>query len=117
MTELSIQEIDKKIGERIRDIRNQCGISQEKLGEAIGVSFQQVQKYERGLNRVSCGKLAAIAQLCNTPISTFFHLEVNKLVPTEKQSLCMALARKASSLNKNHLHLVHNLVDGLSKGE
>jgi len=117
MKELSIQEIDKKIGERIRDIRILRGISQEKLGEIMGVTFQQVQKYERGINRVSCGKLAAIASFCNTPISTFFQLEIKELVPTKKQRQCMALARKANGLNKNHLHLVQNLVDGLSKGE
>lgn len=48
------------------------GISQEKLGEALGVTFQQVQKYEKGANRVSASRLQLVAQMLGAPVSFFF---------------------------------------------
>ncbi|MBW9114816.1 helix-turn-helix transcriptional regulator [Rhizobium cauense] len=54
--------IDNEIGKRIRDIRLSRGISQNQLGEALGVTFQQIQKYEWGANRISIG---AFVQICN----------------------------------------------------
>jgi transcriptional regulator with XRE-family HTH domain len=115
MKKLSIKNIDLSVGKRIREIRSQCGISQERLGEELGVSFQQIQKYERGLNRISAGKLCAVAKFCNMPISAFFDEDIKDMIPTEKQRQCMALARAASGLKKGQLRLVHNFVDGLSK--
>ena len=56
-----IQDTDVAIGERIRARRNQIDISQETLGGALGVSFQQIQKYEKGLNRISSGRLIQLA--------------------------------------------------------
>lgn len=64
--------IDIHVGERIRLRRTLLGISQEKLGSAIGITFQQVQKYEKGLNRVGSSRLWSIAQVLNTPVSFFF---------------------------------------------
>lgn len=54
-------EVDRLVGQRIREVRKQKGISQEHLGKGAGVSFQQVQKYENGTNRVSVGRLVEIA--------------------------------------------------------
>lgn len=65
-------EIDAYIGSRIRARRNERGLSQEKLGEALGVSFQQVQKYEKGANRISPGRLSKVADTLNTDIAFFF---------------------------------------------
>jgi transcriptional regulator with XRE-family HTH domain len=56
-----VQEADKVVGERIKARRNELGVSQQDLGEKLGVSFQQVQKYEKGVNRVTTGRLI---QLC-----------------------------------------------------
>ena len=56
-----IQESDTAIGERIRARRNQIEMSQESLGGALGVSFQQIQKYEKGVNRISSGRLIQVA--------------------------------------------------------
>ncbi len=64
-----VQDSDKLIGERIRQRRNQIGMSQEELGEALGVSFQQVQKYEKGANRVSSGRLLDIASALECSIN------------------------------------------------
>jgi transcriptional regulator with XRE-family HTH domain len=65
----SVQEADKVMGERIRARRNQQGLSQEELGEGLGVSFQQVQKYEKGTNRVSTGRLVQICKTLRCSIS------------------------------------------------
>lgn len=56
-----VQESDKAIGERILARRNQIEMSQEDLGSALGVSFQQIQKYEKGVNRLSSGRLVQLA--------------------------------------------------------
>src|SRR6185437_3215853 len=63
---------DAGIGVRLRMRRIMLGLSQTKLGEAIGVTFQQIQKYERGTNRISAGTLHALSQALGVPISFFF---------------------------------------------
>lgn len=67
--------IDVAVGARIRLRRKALGISQSKLADAIGVTFQQVQKYERGANRVSASTLAKIAKALDTPVAAFFGAE------------------------------------------
>lgn len=64
--------IDKRIGDNIRGARLAAGISQTALGERIGVTFQQVQKYESGANRIAASKLYAIAQALAAPVDSFF---------------------------------------------
>jgi transcriptional regulator with XRE-family HTH domain len=64
--------IDLHVGARIRLRRRMQGVSQEKLADALGLTFQQVQKYERGANRVSASKLYEIASALRSPISYFF---------------------------------------------
>lgn len=64
--------IDVHVGHRIRQRRTLLGFSQEKLGEAIGLTFQQVQKYERGANRVSSSRLFDLSRILDVPISFFF---------------------------------------------
>lgn len=65
-------EAERTIGARIRIARIAAGLSQEKLGAAIGVTFQQVQKYERGINRVAAGRLADIAAALGTTVPTLY---------------------------------------------
>jgi transcriptional regulator with XRE-family HTH domain len=64
--------IDAHVGGRIRLRRNMLGMSQEKLGESLGITFQQVQKYEKGTNRVGASRLQAIANVMTVPVSFFF---------------------------------------------
>ena len=64
--------IDVHVGARIRQRRTLLGMSQEKLGEAIGLTFQQVQKYERGANRVGSSRLFDLARVLDVPVSYFF---------------------------------------------
>lgn len=64
--------VDIHVGSRIRLRRTLLGMSQEKLGGAIGLTFQQVQKYERGTNRVGSSRLYQLAKVLNVPVSFFF---------------------------------------------
>ncbi|TWG65992.1 MULTISPECIES: helix-turn-helix transcriptional regulator [unclassified Aminobacter] len=64
--------IDVYVGSRIRMRRNILGMSQEKLGEHLGITFQQIQKYEKGTNRVGASRLQAIASILEVPPSFFF---------------------------------------------
>lgn len=64
--------VDVYVGARVKLRRTLIGMSQEKLGDALGLTFQQVQKYERGANRVSASKLHRIAEVLDVPIAYFF---------------------------------------------
>src|SRR4051812_15882782 len=64
--------IDRHVGLRIRMRRKELGISQERLAEAVGLTFQQIQKYERAANRVSASKLWELAQALGTNIAYFY---------------------------------------------
>ncbi len=64
--------IDVHVGSRIRLRRALMGLSQERLGEALGLTFQQVQKYERGINRVGASRLYDLSRALDVPISFFF---------------------------------------------
>ena len=64
--------IDKHVGSRVRMRRMMLGMSQEKLGDALGLTFQQVQKYEKGTNRIGASRLQQIALILQVPVSFFF---------------------------------------------
>lgn len=64
--------MDALVGARLRTRRKQLRISQERLGKEIGVSFQQVQKYENGTNRIGAGRLAEISKVLDVPVAYFF---------------------------------------------
>jgi transcriptional regulator with XRE-family HTH domain len=64
--------IDVQVGARIRLARNMLNMSQEKLGEGLGITFQQIQKYEKGTNRVGASRLSNIATILQQPVSWFF---------------------------------------------
>ena len=64
--------IDVHVGTRVKERRTQLGLSQEKLGEALGVTFQQVQKYEKGTNRISASRMQTMAETLHVPIGHFF---------------------------------------------
>ncbi len=70
MTDLSF--VDRHVGERVRERRTALNMSQQKLADALNVSFQQVQKYEKGTNRISASRLWAISRVLRTPIGDFF---------------------------------------------
>jgi transcriptional regulator with XRE-family HTH domain len=68
----SPSDIDKLIGQRVKRQRIKIGMSQERLGELLGITFQQVQKYEKGTNRISVGRLTGIAAALGVNVHWFF---------------------------------------------
>ncbi|NKB50725.1 MAG: helix-turn-helix domain-containing protein [Rhizobiaceae bacterium] len=64
--------IDVHVGSRVRLRRTMAKLSQEKLGDALGVTFQQIQKYEKGTNRIGASRMQKISETLNVPISFFF---------------------------------------------
>ncbi len=72
MTKRSPNPIDIHVGSRVRLRRMMLNKSQEKLGDALGITFQQIQKYEKGTNRIGASRLQEIARVLQVPISFFF---------------------------------------------
>jgi len=64
--------VDKYVGSRVRMRRIMLGLSQEKLGDALGLTFQQIQKYEKGTNRIGASRLHQIADILQVPVSFLF---------------------------------------------
>src|SRR4051812_14657333 len=82
----------KIVARRIKDARVQAGLSQGKLGAAIGVTFQQVQKYEKGTNRVASDRLLRIADVLGKPIGYFFTTAASGLPPADDELLTAIVA-------------------------
>ncbi|MFZ2031940.1 MAG: helix-turn-helix transcriptional regulator [Vitreimonas sp.] len=70
--ERAATSVDRKLGQRVRSRRLEIGMSQERLAELLGVTFQQVQKYEKGVNRIAVSRMLNIASALQQPISRFF---------------------------------------------
>lgn len=77
--------IDICIGNMLRERRSQLGLSQEELGKAIGVSFQQIQKYEKGQNRMAAARLFQLAKVLGVSTDYFF-FDVKNIIKTEEVS-------------------------------
>lgn len=72
-------EVDHTVGNRIALLRSASGLSQTMLAHALGISFQQVQKYETGKNRIGAGRLRAIADRLGVPVSVFFAEDLDEM--------------------------------------
>jgi ribosome-binding protein aMBF1 (putative translation factor) len=70
----SPDRVDIEVGRRVRTFRLEKGLSQEQLGDQLGLTFQQVQKYEKGINRIGAGRLQRIANILEIPVGNFFDL-------------------------------------------
>lgn len=109
---------DQHVGTRIRERRTMLGISQQQLAGMIGVTYQQAHKYERGLNRISAGRLYEIAQALGVPVNWFFEGMLNdQLAPelTERQRMCLELARNFASIgNSKHQEALSQLARALA---
>jgi transcriptional regulator with XRE-family HTH domain len=77
--------VDVHVGRRVRLRRRELGVSQAWLADRLGLTFQQIQKYERGANRISASKLYAIAKLLEVPITYFFEGLDDPATPTGRQ--------------------------------
>src|ERR1700736_4754230 len=98
----STAAIDNHVGGRIRDRRIMLGLTQQQLAEVIGVTYQQAHKYERGINRVSAGRLFEIARALSAPI-TYFYEGIGEEGPkqiTPHQRMLVEIARKLAENKK-----------------
>jgi transcriptional regulator with XRE-family HTH domain len=73
-----VNPIDIQVGNRVRIRRMLIGMSQERLGDLLGLTFQQVQKYEKGVNRIGAGRLFEVSRILNVPVD-FFYEGVNAI--------------------------------------
>ena len=78
--------VDVHVGQRLRVRRSLLGMSQEKLADAIGLTFQQIQKYERGVNRISAGRLFQFSKILDVPVSYFY----DKVGTSNKENISYA---------------------------
>lgn len=110
-------DTDRHVGARIRERRIMLGLSQQQMADLIGVTYQQAHKYERGINRISAGRLYEIAQVLGVPVSYFFEGLDNQRVSdlTARQRMCLELARNFSSIsNEKHQEALSQLARALA---
>nr|WP_275064960.1 MULTISPECIES: helix-turn-helix transcriptional regulator [unclassified Bartonella] len=92
------------VGKKIRCRRRMMGLSQKALGRHLGVSFQQIQKYEKGINRVGAGRLQEIANILDVPIH-FFYMDIATKETLSQQSYAEIFSEKETLLVKNFREL------------
>ena len=109
--------IDRHVGARIRERRIMLGLSQQQMADMIGVTYQQAHKYERGINRISAGRLYEITRVLNVPITYFFEgLDASEDDPMNpRQRMCLELARNFASIsNQRHQEALSQLARALA---
>jgi transcriptional regulator with XRE-family HTH domain len=115
-------DIDRFVGGRIRERRIMLGLSQQQMAEMIGVTYQQTHKYERGINRISAGRLFEISQVLKVPVSYFFeglhngHSSEGEL--PLRQRMCLELARNFVQINnERHQEALSQMARALADSE
>src|SRR5438445_12896832 len=106
------QDIDRHVGARVRERRIMLGLTQQQLADLIGVTYQQAHKYERGINRVSAGRLYEIAQVLSVPVGYFFDglQEENTRAVSPRQRMFLELARNFAQIpNERHQEALSQL--------
>src|SRR4051794_13172656 len=111
------QDIDRHVGGRVRERRIMLGLTQQQLADLIGVTYQQAHKYERGINRISAGRLYEIAQVLSVPIGYFFDglegQDSRAISPRER--MCLELARNFAQIpNERHQEALSQLARALA---
>jgi transcriptional regulator with XRE-family HTH domain len=114
------QDIDRHVGARVRERRIMLGFTQQQLADLIGVTYQQAHKYERGINRISAGRLYEISQVLSVPVNYFFEgLEADagrSVSPRER--MCLELARNFAQIpNEKHQEALSQLARVLAAEE
>jgi transcriptional regulator with XRE-family HTH domain len=115
-----LQDVDRHIGARIRARRIMLGLTQHQLAERIGVTYQQAHKYEKGINRVSAGRLYSIAQALRVEVSYFFEglQAADRFGPSAQQQMILDLARHYLSIPvPEHQKAIVALARALAEGE
>ena len=110
-------DTDRHVGTRIRERRIMLGLSQQQMADLIGVTYQQAHKYERGINRISAGRLFEIAQVLGVPVGFFYEGLENRRGSdlTARQRMCLELARNFTSItNERHQEALSQLARALA---
>lgn len=89
--------VDVHVGSRVRSRRLAVGLTQDKLARALGLTFQQIQKYEKGTNRIGAGRLQAISRILDTPVSFFFSDGPGGLVAKLSEARSAVAAQQSAS--------------------
>jgi transcriptional regulator with XRE-family HTH domain len=114
------QDIDRHVGARIRERRIMLGFTQQQLADLIGVTYQQAHKYERGINRVSAGRLFEVAQVLSVPVNHFFDglTEEGGRGISPRERMCLELARNFAQIpNERHQEALSQLARVLAAEE
>jgi transcriptional regulator with XRE-family HTH domain len=91
-------QVDAYVGSRVRMRRTLLGLSQEKLGDALGLTFQQVQKYERGANRIGASRLYQLTRILDVPVGFFFE-DMEEPEAGTPQGIAIGLAEGAGKFD------------------
>ncbi|NRB11094.1 MAG: helix-turn-helix transcriptional regulator [Rickettsiaceae bacterium] len=114
-----IQEVDKFIGGKIYQLRLAKGLSRQQLSKVIDVTHQQLQKYEKGTNRISVGRLVLIAKALGKSVNYFYEgidSMDNEPILTQHQRMCIEVSRNFMKIeNAEHQNAVNTLVKSLTK--
>ena len=113
-------DVDRHVGMRIRERRVMLGLSQQQMADMIGVTYQQAHKYERGINRISAGRLYEISRVLNVPITFFYEGLEGQDDPAigQRQRMCLELARNFSAINnEKHQEALSQLARALAAHE
>ncbi len=103
--------IDVRVGEKLRSLRLQRRLSQSQMAETVGLTFQQIQKYEKGVNRVSASKLFEFAEFLDVPVESFF----SGVSPARQENGGLPPYPAPSALDYEILQLLGRLEDGRVK--
>ncbi len=107
------QDIDRHVGARIRERRIMLGLTQQQIADLIGVTYQQAHKYERGINRISAGRLYEIARALSVPITYLFEgaeITDEVIAHAPRERMCLELARNFSQIaNERHQEALSQL--------
>lgn len=113
------EKIDEVIGNRIYTLRRANGLSLDKLSKLINVTFQQLQKYEKGKNRISVGRLILISKALNKNISYFieeFESSQTEQLITKQQRMCIEVSRNFMKIeNIEHQQAAYILIKSLAE--
>lgn len=115
---MRVKEIDKNIGKRIRFCRLNEGMTLSQLGKILGISTQQIQKYETGGNRVSAASLSVIANTLNIDISYFYRdFDISKDVPrNQRERLCLQVVQNFAKIkDERYQEAINEIIKTLAK--
>lgn len=132
--ERAANAIDRKLGQRVRTRRLEIGMSQERLAELLGVTFQQVQKYEKGVNRIASSRLYDIATSLEMPVARFFeglttgraagvaespkdYIDDALATPEGAQLMALFASIKGQKIRRRVVELVKALADEANEGK